>query len=82
MVLCVKYHNHENIEIRLQTDGLIGIEDLNKYDGVYENESVSLQQSKLILLIYNEIILIYLNIIEMIFRIKMEHQIKADFWKK
>ena len=67
----MKYHNHENIEIRLQTDGLIGIEDLNKYDGVYENESVSLQQSKLILLIYNEIILIYLNIIEMIFRIKM-----------
>ena len=66
----MKYHNHENIEIRLQTDGLIGIEDLNKYDGVYENESVSLQQSKLILLIYNEIILIYLNIIEMIFRIK------------
>ena len=49
----MKYHNHENIEIRLQTDGLIGIEDLNKYDGVYENESVSLQHK---LIIYNEII--------------------------
>ncbi|WP_017723196.1 hypothetical protein [Staphylococcus xylosus] len=56
LVLCVAYHNHENIEIRLQTDGLIGIEDLNKYDGIYENEQTELQQSKLILLIYNEII--------------------------
>lgn len=56
LVLCVAYHNHENIEIRLQTDGLIGIEDLNKYDGIYENEHIELQQSKLILLIYNEII--------------------------
>ncbi|MCH4383005.1 MULTISPECIES: hypothetical protein [Staphylococcus] len=80
LVLCVKYHNHENIEIRLQTDGLIGIEDLNKYDGVYENESVSLQQSKLILLIYNEIIP---NLLEYyrndIQNKKWEHQIKADF---
>ena len=79
----MKYHNHENIEIRLQTDGLIGIEDLNKYDGVYENESVSLQQSKLILLIYNEIIP---NLLEYyrndIQNKKWEHQIKADFWKK
>ena len=56
LVLCVAYRNHENIEIRLQTDGLIGIEDLNRYDGIYENEHVELQQSKLILLIYNEII--------------------------
>lgn len=80
LVLCVKYHNHENIEIRLQTDGLIGIEDLNKYDGVYENESVNLQQSKLILLIYNEIIP---NLLEYyrndIQNKKWEHQIKADF---
>ncbi|MDS3836281.1 hypothetical protein [Staphylococcus hominis] len=80
LVLCVKYHNHENIEIRLQTDGLIGIEDLNKYDGVYENESVDLQQSKLILLIYNEIIP---NLLEYyrndIQNKKWEHQIKADF---
>lgn len=80
LVLCVKYHNHENIEIRLQTDGLIGIEDLNKYDGVYENESSDLQQSRLILLIYNEIIP---NLLEYyrndIQNKKWEHQIKADF---
>lgn len=83
LVLCVAYHNHENIEIRLQTDGLIGIEDLNKYDGIYENEHIELQQSKLILLIYNEIIP---NLLEYyrsdIQDNKWEHKTKVGFLER
>lgn len=56
IVLCVEYDVHENIEIRLDTGGLVGVDDIKKYDGAFENEEENLIFSKLILIIYIEIL--------------------------
>lgn len=56
LVLCVSYGEHENIEIRLETNGAIGINDIKEYDGVFEKDEINLRQSKVLLLIYNEIL--------------------------
>lgn len=56
LVLCVSYGEHENIEIRLETNGAIGIGDIKEYDGIFEKDEINLRQSKVLLLIYNEIL--------------------------
>lgn len=56
LVLCVSYGEHENIEIRLETNGSIGIGDIKEYDGIFEKDEINLRQSKVLLLIYNEIL--------------------------
>lgn len=56
IVLCVEYDVHENIEIRLDITGLVGVDDIKKYDGAFESEEENLLFSKLILIIYIEIL--------------------------
>lgn len=56
LVLCVSYGEHENIEIRLETNGAIGIGDIKEYDGIFEKDEINLRKSKVLLLIYNEIL--------------------------
>lgn len=51
----LQYAEHENIELKIGNNGTIDV-DFDKYDGIYEDENNFLALSKLLLVVYIEII--------------------------